>query len=1088
MNGMRFLLQRLAIVFIISNFFVPAESQLNGDNAVKGSYLRGAKDPLQKEVNQVLTNGLYFENRYLNAIGHPYYKADKYVDGDVTFRGKKYDGLALKYDLYNRRLIINHPSLGFSTILPGAFVEEFTIYHTRFKKMQHDDGWDYYQVVYDAGTINCYFRWTINAKETITDNFMLVPVFHRLKRNIFLSDGELLVGVKNRRTLLNSLPQSLQSEAASYIKRNKLKVSTASVEEMEDFMDFCNSVTLNGKNRISIAEVEEMQVENEPRDLRLLDRLPDYQINQSVELEKNDEQPEAQYVQTMGVSRERVIEVGAEDMQIKGRKCHVTGRVLNRKSGEEIVGATMYIEELGLGMISSVDGTVAFSLDPGIYTLEINHMAMQAIKYVIEVLSSGVVDFELEEKHIELQEVQVMYKRQGNVEGMLMGFERISNKAIKEIPVVLGEKDILKVAQMLPGVQNVGEGSSGVNVRGGSPDQNLFILNHVTVYNTSHLFGFFSAFSPDIISDFSLYKNNIPAKYGGRIASIFQINTRDGNSNEFFFHGGISPVTGHISVEGPLVKDKLTVVASARTTYSDWLLRKVKNGDIRNSGASFYDGSLEFNATLNESNKLKFFAYQSHDEFSLSDRNDYIYENLGSSFSWDHTFGDDFTSHLAYAFSAYDFHNTDKNNISEAFTQEYRLEQHEARLDFMKADFLQQRIEFGFGTILYRLNRGDIMPFGENSHRVELNLGMEYGLEHSIYLSDEFKLFRRLGVLIGLRYSHYQALGPQQVDIYREGFPKLYYNVLHQEEFSRGEVLKTYRGIEPRLALNWRLSGNSSVKASYNRLHQYIFLLSNTIAVAPADQWKLCDYHLLPPRSDQFSVGYYHDLPKHDVNLSAETYYKKIDHIAEFRDGADFISGEPTERLVLQGEQDSYGLELMAKKNGGKLSGWVSYTWSRSIVTVGGPEKAMQINNGSPYPSNFDRPHSFSMISNYRLNRRISLSLNAVFMSGRPVTLPVSFYFTEKQQYLYYSERNAYRIPDYFRIDFSLNLEGNLKFRKPAHSFWMLNIYNLTGRDNAYSVFYESNNGRVQGYQLSIFAQPVVTVSWNLKFGNYMNE
>jgi hypothetical protein len=1085
-------LHKLIPAFIGMLFFVPVSSQFAEVNTGTGYVFPGSERNCKRAVNQVLSNGPYFENRYLNAVGHPYYQEDEYVVGDVCFRGRKYTGLALKYDIYNKRLIIKHPALGFSTILPEGFVDGFTIYHTRFKKIQYGGDWDYFQVIDDSGALECYFEWTIHGKETITDNNVLVPVFNKLKRKIFLSDGKKITCIKNRKALINYFPREQRPAVTAYIKRNHLKLRTASGEEIREFMAFCNSVA-GEETTVSYGAGNQESPAAQPlaaKYMSLLEHLPDYQNDTRKEKEEQqvDGLVDEQYIPTIGVSRDRVIEIGSADRRAKGRKCLVSGKVFNKENGETVLGATLYIEELGLGMISSADGSFSFSLDPGIYTLEIDHMAMRARKYGIEVISSGEVDFELEEKHIELQEVQVLYKRKSNVEGMMMGFERISGKAIKEIPVVLGEKDILKVAQMLPGVQNVGEGASGVNVRGGSPDQNLFILNHVTVYNTSHLFGFFSAFSPDIISDFSLYKNNIPAKYGGRVASIFEINTRDGNPNEFFFHGGVSPVTGHISLEGPLVKEKLTVVASARSTYSDWLLKKVKNGDIRNSNASFYDGSLELNATLNASNKLKFFTYQSHDAFNLSNRNEYIYKNLGSSFSWDRTFGDDITSHFAYAYSGYDFSNTDKNNISEAFTQKYRLDQHEARLDFVKSDFHGHRFEFGFGSILYQLNRGEIMPFGEASHRLELNLGMEYGLEHSIYLSDEFRLFRRLGVLVGMRYSYYQAVGPRQVDIYREGLPKLYYNVLSQEEFAKGEVIKTYNGPEPRLTFNYRLSGNSSVKASYNRLHQYIFLLSNTIAVAPTDQWKLCDYHLLPPRSDQFSVGYYRDIPTQEISLSAETYYKQIDHIAEFRDGADFISGEPIERLVLQGDQDSYGLEFMARKNAGRLTGWVSYTWSRSIVSVDGPEKAMQINNGRPYPSNFDRPHSFNMISNFRLNRRVSFSLNTVYMSGRPVTLPVSFYFTERQQYLYYSERNAYRIPDYFRIDFSLNLEGNLKFKKPAHSFWMLNIYNVTGRNNAYSVFYESKNGRVRGYQLSIFAQPIVTVSWNLKFGNYTNE
>ena len=1081
-------LQKIIYVLIISLFYSPLYAQFAEEEPAAHNAFPREEFLERNDLKQVLANGPYFENKYLNAIGHPYYISDEYAFGEVLYRGMVYKGVELKYDIYNKQLIVKHPQPGFSTVLPKSFVRTFTIYNTTFRKIRLDGDGDYFQVIYDKGYIDCYFNWNLKHKETITDNQVLVPVFNKLSRKVFLSKGGEMTLVKNRRTLLKFFSGQKKAMVADYIKNHKLKIKSASSEEMKDLLLFCNSIINQSDPNPSAKDAQAFQIERPLQDLMLLKKLPEYSNGENEQTGQADKQVGDEYIQTTGVSRDQIIKVGKKDSYRKGHKCHVTGKVINKDNGGVIIGATIYLKELDLGFISNVNGVFFFSVEPGEYTLEVGHMTMDSREYVINVLSSGEVDFELQEKHIQLQEVQVLYKRKSNVEGMMMGYERISNKAIKEIPVVLGEKDILKVAQMLPGVQNAGEGTSGVNVRGGSSDQNLFMINHVTVYNTSHLFGFFSAFSPDIISDFSLYKNNIPAKYGGRIASIFELNTRDGNPKEFFFQGGVSPVTGHVSVEGPLVKDKITLVASARSTYSDWLLKKVKNSDIRNSEASFYDGSLELNAKINESNKLKLFAYQSYDDFNLSNRNEYEYRNTGRSISWDHTFKRGLNSHLVYAYSAYDFNNIDKNNISEAYRQNYNMQQHEARLDIQKTDVNNHRIEFGLGSILYQLDKGNIRPFGEESKRTELNLGMEYGLEHSAYISDEFKLNKRLGVLVGLRYSYYQALGPQQVNIYKAGLPKLYYNVQRQESFSEGEVMKRYDGLEPRVGLNFSLGKNNSIKASYNRLHQYIFLLSNTIAVAPTDQWKLCDYHMLPPRSDQFSVGFYQDLPKYDINFSAESYYKKIDHIAEFRDGAEVISGQPIERLILQGDQNSYGLEMMAKKNRGKLSGWISYTWSRSIVSVDGPEKAMRINNGRPYPSNFDRPHSFNMVSNYRLSRRISLSLNTVFMSGRPVTLPVSFYFTENQQYLYHSERNAYRIPDYFRIDFSVNLEGNLKFKKPAHSFWMLNIYNLTGRNNAYSVFYESKDGRVQGYQLSIFAQPIVTISWNLKFGNYTNE
>jgi len=284
------------------------------------------------------------------------------------------------------------------------------------------------------------------------------------------------------------------------------------------------------------------------------------------------------------------------------------------------------------------------------------------------------------------------------------------------------------------------------------------------------------------------------------------------------------------------------------------------------------------------------------------------------------------------------------------------------------------------------------------------------------------------------------------------------------------------------------LGNNTSVKASYNRLQQYLFLLSNTIALAPTDQWKLTDSHITPPLSDQVSAGFYHDFRDLGINISVEAYKKWISNVVEYKDGVDFISGAPVETQVLQGVQDSRGIEVMVRKNTNRLTGWVSYTWSRSMVTVNGPFDEMHINDGSPFPSNYDRPHSINLVSNYRISRRLSFSSNIVYTSGRPVTLPIAVYFSENQQYLYYSSRNKYRIPDYFRVDLSVNLEGNLKFKKLAHSFWMLNIYNLTGRENAYSVFYEASAGQIKGYKLSIFAQPIVTLSWNFKFGNYNSE
>jgi hypothetical protein len=410
------------------------------------------------------------------------------------------------------------------------------------------------------------------------------------------------------------------------------------------------------------------------------------------------------------------------------------------------------------------------------------------------------------------------------------------------------------------------------------------------------------------------------------------------------------------------------------------------------------------------------------------------------------------------------------------------------RADFLKLASDKHRIEFGVSGILYDLDRGDILPYGVESSRIPIALGKERGIEGAIYASDEIRLLPRLSMLLGLRYSLYGQLGPEVIQEYEEGLPRNTYTMLGTSSYESGELVQSYSGFEPRAALNYELGRSTSVKASYNRLRQYIFLLSSTFAIAPNDQWKLTDYHISPPVSDQVSLGFYQDFKSAGFNFSLEVYKKWINNVVEYKDGADFISSEPIETQVLQGFQDARGIEVMLKKSSNRLTGWMSYTYSRSTMLINGKYAEDRVNGGMKYPSNFDRPNSFNLVSNYRLSRRLSVSSNVVYSTGRPATVPIAAYYSENQQYLLYSSRNKYRIPDYFRIDLSVNLEGNLKFKKLAHSFWMLNIYNLTGRSNAYSLFYEGKDGQIKGYKLSIFAQPIVTLSWNFKFGNYNSD
>jgi hypothetical protein len=808
----------------------------------------------------------------------------------------------------------------------------------------------------------------------------------------------------------------------------------------------------------------------------------------------NITETERSYIEARINDTVEVITVGNKK-DTRNERCAVSVTILNKSNGEPLIGATVYVEDLQMGAVTDAEGQLRLSLMPGRYKSIFNYIGMEQQTRYLRVYSGGSFTLEMGEEPIKISEVTISANRHDNVKGMQMGYERLTSRTLKEIPVVMGEKDILKVAQMLPGVQVVGEGSSGFNVRGSPADQNMFYVDGVPVYNTSHLFGFFTSFNPDIINDFSLYKSNIPARYGGRLASVFDISTRTGNKKKFFGQGGISPVTGHFSIEGPVKKNlfnneagKTSFVASYRSTYSDWILRRINDEDLRNSSASFYDVSLAVNSEINNKNLLKLFGYNSRDRFSLSSKNDYDYSNSGGSVIWKHLFSRTLTGDFSLLFSRYSFGTTDKNNVSEAYHYNYEIDHYETKADFLYQTESKHRIEFGGSSVYYDLNRGKITPFGEESLRVTSLLGRERGVENAIYLSDEFKLFTRLGLLAGLRYSFYFQLGPDVVNEYLPGTAKLKDNIKDIHTYKNGQIIQFYSGPEFRGALNYQLGRNQSLKASYNRLRQYIFMLSNTVAISPTDQWKLTDFNIRPPVVDQISLGFYQDNSKRTVSASLEAYRKWIHHIVEYRDGADFLSSEPVEQQILQGNQDTWGIEFMLRKSTGKLSGWLSYTYSRSLVQVDGSLEENRINGGRIYPSNYDRPHNLSIVANSRLNRRLSFSANLVYITGRPITYPVSVYYLEGHQVLNFSDRNKYRIPDYLRADLSINLEGNLLNKKIAHSYWMLNFYNLLGRKNAYSVYYTVEDGNIKGFKLSIFAQPVITLSWHFKFGNYLSE
>jgi hypothetical protein len=826
----------------------------------------------------------------------------------------------------------------------------------------------------------------------------------------------------------------------------------------------------------------------------VINRLPDYSGEEKVrDLPDEGESgtptsAEQRYIDGRKAGNLETLRVGTR-VEGEGKNVAVLhGKITDVETGDPLIGATIYFEDLRNGSATDVDGRFTMVVRPGKYTVEFKCMGMEDQRYYLEVLSGGDLAIPMQKSVIALTEVVVQANRYHNVRGTQMGFDRLNYKVMKEVPVVMGEKDVLKVIQMLPGVQTMGEGAAGFNVRGSSADQNMIYVNKVPVYNSSHLFGFFTSFSPDIVKDFTLYKSNLPASFGGRLASVFDITARQGNLNKYTAHGGISPVTGRLSVEGPIVRGKSSFILAGRSTYSDWLLTRLEDPELRDSKANFYDVSGMLTWEPGEKTLIKAFGYYSSDYFKLGNTNQYDYNNAGGSLNIRRRMGTRVSADLALVYGTYDFTTINEQVASEAWTQKYRIDHYETKLDMTWLSLGKHRLTFGGNAILYNLDRGKVLPYGEISMRAPVDLGLDNGLETGLYLADEIVLTPRLTLYGGLRFSTFASLGPDQVQVYGQGMPMQPGSVEEVIDAAPYEVIKTYTGLEPRAALNFMLGANNSLKLSYNRINQYMFMLSNTIAISPTDQWKLCDYNIKPPFVDQVSLGFYQDFPRGGVNTSLEVYYKSIGNVVDYRDGANFITTPQVEQVTLQGEQEAYGFEALFKKSVGKLSGWVAYSYSRSTMLVDSPLSGERINSGKPYPSNFDRPHNLSVVTNVKLNRRLSLSANLVYNTGRPVTYPISIYYLDGMQLVDYSDRNSYRIPDYFRVDFSINLEGNLKERKLFHSYWMINFYNATGRKNAYSVYFQNDEGIINGYKLSIFGQTVITLSWNFKLGNYASE
>ena len=796
-------------------------------------------------------------------------------------------------------------------------------------------------------------------------------------------------------------------------------------------------------------------------------------LNQELFLQKIEKQVEA--------PESKIYQFGSPLGDTSGR-AELSGKIVDAKTGSPIVGVVVMAEDNQRGTATDALGFYRLSLPKGFHRINIKQIGMRDTYRQVRLYANGRIDVTMEEEVQALQEVYVSAEMQSNVRSTVLGAEKLKMKEVKNVPTVFGESDILKLVLSLPGVKTASEASSGFNVRGGSTDQNLILFNEGTIYNPTHLFGFFSAFNSDIVRDIELYKSSIPVKYGGRLASVLEVNTREGDMQKFTGSAGIGALTTRINLEGPIVKDKTSFIVAARTTYSDWILGILpeKSGYNRSS-ANFYDFNAQLTHKFSEKSTLSVNGYYSQDRFRFNSDTLYRYSNTSGSIKWRHAFSAKHVGVISAGYDKYEYSVQDETVPANAYKLTFTTHQTYGKIDF--TSYLgDHTLNYGANTIFYAMYPGSYKPYGSESLVRPDVLNRENALESALYIGDEWAVSPKLSISAGIRYSMFNAMGPRTYYRYTEGVPKTESSIIDTVTVGKGDVFKTYHGPEIRASIRYAPTSTFSIKAGYNTLRQYIHMLSNTTVMSPTDTWKLSDANIKPQRGDQISLGFYKNFPNHSLELSLEGYYKRIKDFLDYRSGAVLIMNHHIETDVVNTQGKAYGIELMAKKTAGKFNGWVSYTYSRILLRQNDPNVSMLINDGDWYPANYDKPHEFKFVGNYKLTHRYSLSLNCDYSTGRPITLPVAKYEYAGGERVYFSDRNAYRIPNYFRVDFSVNIEMGHKQTRKVRGALNVGVYNLTGRKNAYSVYYLTEDGRINGYKMSVFGCPIPYITYNLKF------
>lgn len=749
----------------------------------------------------------------------------------------------------------------------------------------------------------------------------------------------------------------------------------------------------------------------------------------------------------------------------------LSGHVVDAQNGEEVIGATVVLKDKKTyGARTNAYGFYSITLEAGTHTLFIRSVGFETTELTVTLTENKNQEIKLSSKKSELKKVVIKGRKDNDqITSTEMGVEKLDMKMVNKIPVLFGERDILKTIQLLPGVKSAGEGNSGFFVRGGSADQNLVLLDEAPVYNASHLLGFFSVFNSDAIKDVKLYKGTAPAPYGGRLSSVLDVKMKDGNNQNYSVSGGVGLIASRLNIEGPLVKDKGSFLVSARRTYADVFTAFAKDTNVQKAKLYFYDFNAKANYKFDEKNRVYLSGYFGKDVLGFGDAFGIDWGNATGTLRWNHIFNQKLFSNTSLIFSNFNYNIGIKFGSAE-FNIRSRIRDWNLKQDFQYFANEKSEFKFGVNSIYHNIVPG-VVSIQTDDEDFNLELTNKFGWENAAYASHKYKFNEAFNIEYGLRLSSWSNLGAGTFYSYNDDGSKA-----DSTKLSKGEIGTTYFNLEPRLVANYTIDDANSIKASYTRNTQNLHLLSNSNAGSPTDLWIGSSNNVKPEIADQVAIGYFKNFRNNTYEVSAEIYYKYMQNQIDYKPGAQILLNENVESQLLFGHGRAYGLELFAKKKYGRLNGWIGYTLSKTERKIDG------INNFEYYNAKQDRTHEVSVVGIYEISKKLTFSSSWVYYTGNAITYPRGKYEIDGETYFYYSERNADRMPDYHRLDLGLTWTRKKTDRK--ESSWNFSIYNAYNRDNAYSIDFQENPENVQqtqAVQTTLF-KIIPSISYNFKF------